>query len=207
MANRNAIELRSYIAGILTAVIVAGAFDVFFYYFRSKVYSESVTDLYSALFALVSIILVVVIAYFIIRFILERRPNKRLFDQKGKSDKDKDASVLTYDEIRYSILKALYKKAETNPHNSGVSEKELIEILNVDEKTLQFNLIYLEQEKLIETLNLITINNKTFGPKRITSPGINVIEHKEENKNRFPFLTAIIPVQIETKIGLINLNL
>jgi len=123
-------------------------------------------------------------------------------EKEKKEAKDNGNSTPTHDQVRYAILSILYKKAETSPDNSAVNRDKLIEILNVKSETVDFNVLYLAQEKLI---NLTTVLNTLFMSARITSSGINVIEHKEENKNRLPFLNATIPIQIQNKIGLINL--
>jgi hypothetical protein len=121
-----------------------------------------------------------------------------------QKQKGNEKTEISHDEIRNSILTILYKKAETSPLNSSVSRKTLVEVLKVPENIVDFNWIYLEQEKLIESVALF---DPTVGKAaRITSSGINVIEHKDENVNRYPFLNAsILPIQINTRVGLVNL--
>lgn len=128
---------------------------------------------------------------------LELRGEK-LFDKKGKQN-DGDSNP-SHDQVRYSILTVLYKKAETSPNNCEVNREKIIELLNVPEETIDFNIKYLVEEKLIKTETTM----ESWVWAEITSDGFKVIEHKEENKNRFPFLNATIPVQIQTKIGIIN---
>jgi hypothetical protein len=121
---------------------------------------------------------------------------EKLFDKKGK--KNKDNSAPSHDEIRNSILTILYKKAESTPYDSEVNRDKLIEALKIADNIIDFNISYLKQEQLIQTRE---VPNAPWLLAKITSSGINVIEHKEENKNRYPFLNAsILPIQI----GLIN---
>ena len=131
--------------------------------------------------------------------------NEKSFDKKSKKGNDNTKSEPTHDEIRYAMLTVFYKKAETNSHDASVGIDELTKLLNVDEHIIEFNLMYLEEEKLLK--HTVFINDCPVGAMTISSAGINVIEHKEENKNRFPFLTANIPIQIQAKIGLINVSL
>ncbi len=123
-----------------------------------------------------------------------RKPKKELID--------KDNSILSHDQIRHSILTILYKKAETNPKDNIIKREQVIELLNVPENIVDFDTKYLEQENLIKIESTM---DKLWLWAEITSSGINIIEHKDENKQRFPFLNATIPIQIQTKIGIINL--
>lgn len=126
-------------------------------------------------------------------------------NQSNKPETQKNGdSVPSHDEIRYAMLTVFYKKAETDSHDASVGVEELIKILNVDEHIIEFNLMYLEEEKLLK--HTVFLNDCPVGAMTISSAGINVIEHKEENKNRFPFLTATIPIQIQNKIALINIG-
>jgi hypothetical protein len=128
-------------------------------------------------------------------------------DKKTERDKGNDngISTPTHDQIRYSILSILYKKAETSPKELLVYRTQLIEILKVPENLIDFNVRYLLEEQLVRTIPETLTSDTLWITAQITSSGINVIEHKEENKNRFPFLNATIPIQIQTKIGIINL--
>jgi len=121
-------------------------------------------------------------------------------NKKEKQKKDNHNPLPSHDQVRHSILVILYKKAEANHNNREVYREKIIELLNIPENTVDFNIKYLEQENLIKTENTM----ESWVWAEITSSGINVIEHKRENKNRFSFLTAKIPIQIEAKIGIIN---
>ncbi|MGA3110579.1 MAG: hypothetical protein ABSE15_00920 [Candidatus Bathyarchaeia archaeon] len=123
--------------------------------------------------------------------------------EESKKVNDKGDTMPSHDEIRFSILTILYEKAELTPKDPMIDREKFTEVLNVPDNKIDFDLIYLEQEKLIARANLY--RGSSYKSSKITSAGINVIEHKEENKNRFPFLTATIPIQIQNKIGLINL--
>ncbi len=125
--------------------------------------------------------------------------NEKLFDRMGKKGKQN----ISHYEIRYAILALLYKKAENDSQHQSISQKGFYKILKIDPKLIEFDLLYLEEEKLIRTI--CNIDSPQNLEKIITSSGINVFERKEENKNRFPFLSAKIPIQFEAKIGIINL--
>jgi len=125
-------------------------------------------------------------------------------ENKLKKEAKTTANVTpSHDEIRFSILTILYKKAETSPKDSTVSWEKLKELLNIEDNKIDFNLDYLEQKELITRPQLFHGSYKLTA--KITASGMDVIEHKEENKSRFPFLNATIPIKIQTKIGLINL--
>jgi len=115
-----------------------------------------------------------------------------------KLKKNDDNSIPSHDQIRHSILTILYKKAEVNPNHNIVHREQVIELLNVPENIVDFDIKYLEQENLIKT----EASMESWVWAEITSSGINVIEHKDENKKRFPFLSATIPIQIVNKIGI-----
>ena len=121
-----------------------------------------------------------------------------------KKPKDNGDTAPSHDEIRYSILTILYKKAEKTPSNATVSREQLGEILGVEDTKIDFNLEYLEQKKLIDRPQLFQGSFKLSA--RITADGIDIIGHKEENKKQFPFMSATIPIQIQNKFGLINIG-
>ena len=124
---------------------------------------------------------------------------------KPKSETQQNSdSVPSDDEIRISMLTLLYNKAKKSPRDSSVGSAEFIKTLNVQQNSIDFNWKYLEGEELIKSEMLYHRGRMTGAT--ITSSGMNVIEHKEENKNCFPFLTATIPIQIQSKIGLINIG-
>jgi len=125
---------------------------------------------------------------------------------KPKSETQQNSdSVPSDDEIRISMLTLLYNKAKKSPRDSSVGSAEFIKTLNVQQNSIDFNWKYLEGEELIKTEMLYHRGRMTGAT--ITSSGMNVIEHKdkEENKKRFSFLNATIPIQIRIKIGFINL--
>jgi hypothetical protein len=121
-------------------------------------------------------------------------------NKKEKQKKDDDNPLPSHDQVRHSILAILYKEAEASPNNREVRREEVIEILNIPDNMVDFNIRYLVRENLIKTETTM----ESWVWAEITSSGINAIEHKKENKNRFSFLTAKIPIQIEAKIGIIN---
>ena len=108
---------------------------------------------------------------------------------------------LSHDQIRYAILSILYKKAEANSNGWEVSKEEITKFLDIPDNKIDFNIRYLSKANLIKLEDTMD----TWVWAEITSEGINVIEHKNESKGRFSFLTAIIPIQIQAKIGVINL--
>ncbi len=120
--------------------------------------------------------------------------------KKKKANKKVEPS---HDEIRHSILSALYKKAESTPNDSELTRGNLIDALGVADNLIDFNVNYLEQEQLLKITRRVP--NIPWILAKITSDGINVIEHEEENRNHYSFLSAsILPIHIETKIGLVN---
>ena len=121
---------------------------------------------------------------------------EKLFDKKSK--KNSNNSVPSHDQIRHSILTMLYEKAEKSPNDSEINRDKLIVILKIADNIIDFNVSYLEQEQLLKTRE---VPNAPWLLAKITSSGMNAIEHKDENKNRYSFLSAsILPIQI----GLIN---
>jgi hypothetical protein len=127
---------------------------------------------------------------------------EKLLDKKAKKA---DNKVPYHDEIRHSILTVLYKNAETAPNNPEISRKQLLDALKIADSLIDFNISYLEQERL---LKITRKSNDIWLFVKIISSGVNIIEHKEQNKSRYPFLSAsILPMQIEAKVGLINVSL
>jgi hypothetical protein len=126
-------------------------------------------------------------------------------DEPTENKTESTNQPLSHEQVRIAILTILYKKAEKSPNDYVVPRKEIIETLNLPENIIDFNLAYLRGEELID-LRFPFVGH-AHNLAAINTSGINVIENKDDNRKRFPFLNATIPVQIETKIGLLNVSI
>ena len=113
-------------------------------------------------------------------------------ENKGKGDNA--PSSLSHDQVRHAVLAILYKNAEENPNDSAVLREKLLDTLKTSENQMDFNMRYLLEEGLVECRKA---PNSPFINARIKSGGMKAIEHKQENKKRFPFLTAKIQFQFQ----------
>ena len=83
------------------------------------------------------------------------------------------------------MLQVLYDEYYENPVNLGIDRKKMLELLQIPEKVMDANMLYLENKGLVRL-------HKTIGSPwthaKITAFGIDVIENKEKYKEKFPFV-------------------
>ena len=91
------------------------------------------------------------------------------------------------DQVRLDIVELLYKHREDNATRFGVDRAIIQDTLQLSEKQMDINSLYLEDKALV-TLS------RTFGTQwtfaKITSDGIEVIENKERYADKFSFTQA-----------------
>jgi hypothetical protein len=114
--------------------------------------------------------------------------------EENKAKADNASPSLSHDQVRHAILAILYKKREEMPNDYAVGRVTLVDSLKISENQIDFNMGYLADEGLAKCR---TVPNSPFQNARITSDGMKAIEHKQENKKRFPFLTAKIQFQFQ----------
>ena len=61
--------------------------------------------------------------------------------------------------------------------------------LNLDEKLIDFNLLYLDSRKLAQ---VVLIRSNNWDEVRITGKGIDVYEHKLDFASQYPFIKIAI---------------
>lgn len=98
---------------------------------------------------------------------------------------------LSDDQIRRLILELLRKRAKERPNNPEVGRSEMISLLQIPENVLDYNILhYLEEYGFVRLLS----SRDGWHCAEITALGIDVIDHKEEFKSQFPFITATINI-------------
>ena len=95
---------------------------------------------------------------------------------------------ISNDEIRYKILEVLYNVASKGT-DWRVKRSFLISKLKLDERLIDFNLLYLDSRKLAQVVQLRDNNWDTV---RITGKGIDVYEHKLKFASQYPFIQIAI---------------
>ena len=95
---------------------------------------------------------------------------------------------INHDKIRHRILKILYKFAQENPESLGLDKETVLQILQIPEKAIFFNILYLDEKGLVSVSR--GIGNWFYA--RITAFGIDVIENKEKYGEQFPFIQTTI---------------
>ncbi len=95
---------------------------------------------------------------------------------------------ISNDEVRYKILQVLYETA-TKSADWRVQRSYLKTKLNLDEKQIDFNLLYLDSRKLAQVTEA---RDSNWEQVRITGKGIDVYEHKLKFVDRYPFIQVAI---------------
>jgi len=90
---------------------------------------------------------------------------------------------MTNIEIRRKILKMAYEKFMEHPYYR-ITPKEFKEALNIDLKTLNFNIVYLEEKGYIELQK--PLEGSLFVGARITSKGVDLVEDDYQFDIAFP---------------------
>ncbi|MEO0137038.1 MAG: hypothetical protein ABIL39_08085 [candidate division WOR-3 bacterium] len=90
---------------------------------------------------------------------------------------------MTNIEIRRKILEMAYEKFKEHPYYR-ITPREFKEALNIDLKTLNFNIVYLEEKGYIELTK--PLEGSLFVGARITSKGIDLIEDEYQFDITFP---------------------
>jgi uncharacterized LabA/DUF88 family protein len=90
---------------------------------------------------------------------------------------------MTNIEIRRKIMEMVYEKFKEHPYYR-ITPKEFKEALNIDLKTLNFNIVYLEEKGYIELQK--PLEGSLFVGARITSKGIDLVEDKYQFDITFP---------------------
>jgi hypothetical protein len=98
-------------------------------------------------------------------------------------------TVLSDDQVRLNILRELLQEAKENPGSLGMDRTELKDKLNVPEKQMDFNMLYLEEKRLVKLIGYMGV---IWSNAKITAFGIDVITHKEQFASQFPFLKISI---------------
>jgi hypothetical protein len=97
----------------------------------------------------------------------------------------------TEDQVRHLILEILYNQEKENP-SSFTDRQTMQKMLNVPEKQIDFNMIYLAQKSLV---HLELAGGAPWYCAEITAFGIDVIEQKEKYQSQFSFINATVNVQ------------
>ncbi len=90
---------------------------------------------------------------------------------------------MTNIEIRRKILEMSYERFKEHPYYR-ITPKEFKEILNIDLKTLNFNIVYLEEKGYIELQK--PLEGSLFVGARITSKGVDLVEDEFQFDTTFP---------------------
>lgn len=98
---------------------------------------------------------------------------------------------LSNDQIRLIILDAVYKQELKEPGHLGLDRVKMMEILNIPENIMDFNVIYLEQKGLVKCMKLM---GSVWYMVNITAYGTDVIENKGKFKDTFSFVNTTIQV-------------
>lgn len=90
---------------------------------------------------------------------------------------------MTNIEIRRKILEMAYERFKEHPYYI-ITPKEFKEKLNIDLKTLNFNIVYLEEKGYIELQK--PLEGSLFVGARITSRGVDLVEDDYQFDIQFP---------------------
>ncbi len=90
---------------------------------------------------------------------------------------------MTNIEIRRKILEMAYERFKDHPYYR-ITPKELKEVLNIDLKTLNFNIVYLEEKGYVELQK--PLEGSLFVGARITSKGVDLVEDEYQLDVTFP---------------------
>jgi len=96
--------------------------------------------------------------------------------------------MLSNDETRHLILEILYRHAREKGTRIGLRLDQIQKMLNIPDNLVIFNLEYLDQK------GLITMKRLASGWENISisAYGIDVIERKDEFRDKFPFIQTTI---------------
>ncbi len=97
-------------------------------------------------------------------------------------------SGMKNDSVRLRILEILYKKAAEGG-DWTMQREEIIQLLPISEKQLDFNVQYLHNKKL---LKIRVLEKANWQATKITAKGIDVIENKPRFADEFPFILESI---------------
>ncbi len=100
---------------------------------------------------------------------------------------------MTNIEIRRKILIMAYEKFKEHPYYR-ITPKEFKEALNIDLKTLNFNIVYLEEKGYIELQK--PLEGSLFVGARITSKGVDLVEDDYQFDITFPVTSDTSAMQI-----------
>lgn len=100
---------------------------------------------------------------------------------------------MTNIEIRRKILEMLYAQYMEHPYYR-ITPKEFKEALNIDLKTLNFNIVYLEEKGYIELQK--PLEGSLFVGARITSKGVDLVEDEYQFDIVFPVTRDTSKMQI-----------
>ncbi|MEO0095072.1 MAG: hypothetical protein ABIL46_01805 [candidate division WOR-3 bacterium] len=100
---------------------------------------------------------------------------------------------MTNIEIRRKILEMAYEKFKEHPYYR-ITPREFKEALNIDLKTLNFNIVYLEEKGYIELQK--PLEGSLFVGARITSKGVDLIEDEYQFDITFPIEKDTSAMQI-----------
>ena len=110
--------------------------------------------------------------------------------------RDGAMSSVTDNRIRYLILETLYEVAQDEDASPwGFDRSSLERSLNVSEKDMDTNVLYLERKGLVK---LTQASNVLWFRAKITSFGVEVFENKKRYEEEFPFVKAQNP---KRKVG------
>ncbi|MGQ9464171.1 MAG: hypothetical protein ACUVQ3_02385 [bacterium] len=90
---------------------------------------------------------------------------------------------MTNIEIRRRILEMLYEQFKEHPYYR-ITPKEFKDALNIDLKTLNFNIVYLEEKGYVELQK--PLEGSLFVGARITSKGVDLVEDEYQFAITFP---------------------
>ncbi len=90
---------------------------------------------------------------------------------------------MTNQELRRKILQMLYTRFTEHPYHR-ITPKEFTENLGVTQRTLDFNIIYLEEKGYVELQK--PLEGSIFVGARITPKGIDLVEDKDQLNSLFP---------------------
>ncbi len=109
---------------------------------------------------------------------------------------------MTNIEIRRKILEMVYEQFKEHPYYR-ITPKEFKERLNIDLKTLNFNIVYLEEKGYIELQK--PLEGSLFVGARITSKGVDLVEDEYQFDITFPVDkdTSAIQINIFKELNLL----
>ncbi len=100
---------------------------------------------------------------------------------------------MTNIEIRRKILEMAYERFKDHPYYR-ITPKEFREMLNIDLRTLNFNIVYLEEKGYIELQK--PLEGSLFVGARITSKGVDLVEDAYQFDITFPVAKDTSAAQI-----------